>query len=103
MRIVLEGEYPKRELAVCCKVEVVKGARGERFCSDSFMSFTNQVLFSPRSIIFFTIFSSRGSSLQVNKILLPLFSKSPTMCQNCSDLKARISLSFSIIILKAGD
>ena len=40
--MVREGENPRRELAVCWRVEVVKGARGERFCSD-FSPFGNKV------------------------------------------------------------
>jgi hypothetical protein len=33
--MVREGEKPRRELAACCKVEVMNGARGERL--DAFL------------------------------------------------------------------
>src|SRR3989344_2139542 len=102
--MVREGEYPRRELAVCCRVEVVNGARGERFCSDSFTSFTTQVPLLPASIIFLTNFSSRGSS-EHSKVIFSFLgvSKNPNIFQYFSGIKARISRSRSIIIRSAGD
>src|SRR3989344_770105 len=102
--MVREGEYPKRELAVCCSVEVVKGAREERFCSDSLTPSITQVPVLPRERIFSTNFSSRGSSLH-SKVSLSLFcvSNNPKILQYFSGTKARISRSRSIIIRSAGD
>src|SRR3990167_10668434 len=106
--MVREGEYPRRELAVCCRVELVNGARGERFCSDSFTSFTTQIPLLPASIIFPTNFSSRGSSehsktsrfpkarpwTPLRPCLFPrLVSNLPHIFQNFFVIKSRISLS----------
>src|SRR3989344_9689604 len=89
--IVREGEYPKRELAVCCRVEVVNGAREVLFCSLSFTPFISQDPFLPSVRIFSTNFSSLGSfeHSRVNCARLGV-SKSPEILQNFSGTKARI-------------
>ena len=49
--MVREGENPKRDEAVCCRVEVVKGAFGFRIPIDSLISITDHDPASPVSII----------------------------------------------------
>src|SRR3989344_5468720 len=102
--MVLEGENPNLVLAVWWRVEVVKGARGERFCFDSFTSATSHSPLFPFSNIFSTNFSSRDSSLH-SKVNLSFFavSKFPKIFQYFSGKNPRISLSLSIIMRRAGD
>src|SRR3989338_5244175 len=88
--IVRDGERPRRVEAACCKVDVVKGARGLRACSDSSTPFTLHfpacAAFSIRS----ASFSSFGSSVQmtVNCSFFFVFS-SALMTQNGSGTKGR--------------
>src|ERR1035437_10366172 len=104
MPIVREGAKPRRELAVCGKVEVVKGARAERLASVSEISDTSHLLFLRASRILFTTFSSRGSSEQAScKGSFLAVKVSAVITQKFSGMKARISLSLSIMIRRAGD
>ena len=63
--IVRDGENPRRELAACWSVEVMNGARGDLFCSDSSMSTICQDSFFAVVRIVSTCRWSRGSFEQV--------------------------------------
>src|SRR3989344_1202532 len=87
--IVREGENPSRELAACCRVEVINGGRGERFTSVCLMEIILHALFlRATSRIRSTSFSSLGSSSHVSVSSLFFFVLNvPCMVQYCSGLK----------------
>src|SRR3989338_5311666 len=98
MRIVREGEKPKRVEATCWRVEVVKGARGERFCSLSSTPFTLHVPDFAASNMRSASFSVLGSSTHVAVNGAPLLGfKSAEITQNFSGTKTRISRSRSMM------
>ena len=64
--MVREGAKPRRELAACWRVEVIKGALGERFTSDSVTSTTfHSFAAFPKARMRSASFCSFGSSTQV--------------------------------------
>src|SRR3990167_7139864 len=104
MLMVREGARPRRELAVCCKVEVMKGARGARAIFVSLMLTTFHSPFLP-SFRILSVSSLFVGSTEHEKMFLLLFlsSNSAMMVQKVTGLKSRISRSRSIIMRKAGD
>ena len=100
--MVFDGENPRRVEAVCCKVEVVNGGRGARFCSVSFMSFTNHDFSFATATIRFASASSFGSSVQVRE-KVSFDTTFAVSTQYASGMNARISLSRSISMRRAGD
>src|SRR3989338_11082035 len=104
MDIVRDGDQPRRELAVCWRVEVMKGALGERAICVSFMSVTCQVEELPSSRILSTSFFSVGSTEQTKVLaVFPPSLRSASIVQNVCGKKARISRSRSIMMRRAGD
>src|SRR3989338_3838086 len=111
MRMVREGENPKRVLAVCCKVEVVNGGRAARDCCDSLIALTLQVPVRAAFTMASASDSVFGSSTQmaVNTSVFPpeadppRAERSALTTQNFSGTKARISRSRSMSMRKAGD
>src|SRR3990167_10305643 len=102
--MVLAGAYPSRELAACCSVDVMKGARGSRFASDSFTSFTVQGLLFPAFKILSTSLFSVGSFSQIKAISSPFFVLVlAVIIQNVCEMNALISLSLSMRMRRAGD
>src|SRR3990167_6920341 len=98
MPIVLDGEKPRRELAACWRVEVVKGGRGVRLASLCEMSVMDHLPVLPVLTMRVVLFFVFGSSVQASLISVPaLVLKSASMTQNFSGMKARISRSRSII------
>src|SRR3989344_3047325 len=90
--MVLAGAYPSRELAACCSVDVMKGARGSRFASDSFTSFTVQGLLFPAFKILSTSLFSVGSFSQIKAISSPFFVLVlAVIIQNVCEMNALIS------------
>jgi hypothetical protein len=85
--MVRDGEYPSLELAVCCNVEVIKGARGARFCSLSSMSTMRHLSFLAISIILSTSFLSRDSfeQVKVSRSAFGVF-QIPSMTQKVSGI-----------------
>src|SRR3990167_6648427 len=111
MPIVRDGDRPRRVDAVCWRVEVVNGARGERDCSDSSTRTTFHLPAFAACNIFSASSSVFGSSVHVavNDSVFPPEADSPpvdksaVITQNFSGTNARISRSRSIMIRNAGD
>src|SRR5574343_1407896 len=96
MRMVFAGEKPRRELAACWRVEVVKGGKGARDTSDSFTSSTDQFSAFAFSMIDVASFSSLGSLEQVSASgLLSGHIAWAVMTQKSSGINALIARSFS--------
>ena len=99
-----DGEKPKRELAVCCNVDVINGGRADLFTTVSLISVIDHGSFFAAWRIFCTSSSFFGSSSHIKVIGVLFFvRKSAEITQKVSGLKARISRSLSIIIRRAGD
>src|SRR3990167_6142328 len=102
--MVREGARPRRELAVCCRVEVIKGARGTLV---TFVSLTF-VICQESVLAVFKIFSTSsffvGSFEQTKaKLFLVLSSRWAVMVQKVIGRNARISRSRSMMMRRAGD
>src|SRR3989338_6814016 len=97
--MVREGARPRRELAVCCKVEVMKGARGARATLVSLISVMLHLPPLPNFKISSTFFLSVGSFEHMKARLL---SKLAVITQKVTGLKARISRSRSMMMRREG-
>src|SRR3989344_1985084 len=102
--MVREGEKPRRELADCRSVDVMKGARGLRVAALSSISFINQDDCFPTARILSVSVFSVGSLLQVTMRGAPSFVLvCAVITQYVTGVKARISRSRSMMMRRAGD
>src|SRR3989344_1517717 len=102
--MVREGEKPRRVDAVCWRVEVVNGARGERLASVSSIETTSHDSLLPMATILSADFCSLGSMEQTRErsAFFGVFVLA-VIVKYRSGLKAFISLSRSTMIRRAGD